>query len=682
MDLIALVTLYLTLDTYLFSNLIVVFIFSLSIFISFTQNQAFIKIRSSRLFIFFVTFFSIAMSLVLWLKFHLPLIAAVASSAPILHASLWLMPENSALARTSQLRLALGFSELMITSILTSEVYLTLSLFAFTFLASFALSCGFIRQAFLENQEKDDFLNTRYLLSIAGIAFLVLMSAILIFPILPRTKINDSLESFSRQIGYTEQVSLDRITPLTGGRNGKILLKIYLPENSDINSSELATHIPWGLIRGRTLNQFDGTHWTSSPPKRQPPLFRKSKDNLTEEFRIDREPMDSDFLPIPYGTVAAKTEGNSLAPIRMKSGEWGHLAATGNRVRYRVYLQPQSVGVFYGSEIDDLPKKEHLFIPNYFETEGVRRLVLQIFHPDSQQKKDAESLVYLLKTYFNTAEFHASLGGLSSQSQLPALLDFLFISKEGNCELFASAAAILLRMEKIPTRLVTGFRITRSTRNSTLNIKSSDAHAWLEYWVEGKGWKVFDPTPRLIAHFSLIENLLDTYDSLENLWYHYFYSYDAGAQLQLGHNSFEKLRETKSVVFEKNFDLSSILHSSSRWLISFLWIFIILIFYFLTKFLKRLLSSQATDGPLRIQWARKKMEIRIQSLLKTEKNTSFDLFRQELKIKSIYGIETASIYKKWVDLYLKIRFRTSTDNSRDFRELKKIEALFRENLRF
>jgi hypothetical protein len=72
--------------------------------------------------------------------------------------------------------------------------------------------------------------------------------------------------------------------------------------------------------------------------------------------------------------------------------------------------------------------------------------------------------------------------------------DFLMGSQRGFCEHYASAAAVLLRANGIPARVVVGY--SRDTSDPTGRIKASDAHAWTEYWVPGAGWATLDPTAR------------------------------------------------------------------------------------------------------------------------------------------------------------------------------------------
>ena len=82
------------------------------------------------------------------------------------------------------------------------------------------------------------------------------------------------------------------------------------------------------------------------------------------------------------------------------------------------------------------------------------------------------------------------------------LAEFLFDKKKGYCEYFASAAAVLLRLQGVPTRYVKGFAV--GPHNFVAGgygvsdhylIRESDAHAWVEAYIEGAGWVEADPTP-------------------------------------------------------------------------------------------------------------------------------------------------------------------------------------------
>ena len=73
---------------------------------------------------------------------------------------------------------------------------------------------------------------------------------------------------------------------------------------------------------------------------------------------------------------------------------------------------------------------------------------------------------------------------------------FLFDTKEGYCQHFAGAMALLLRMGGVPTRVATGFSPGGfSKRRDAWIVRDTDAHAWVEAWFDDLGWVTFDPTP-------------------------------------------------------------------------------------------------------------------------------------------------------------------------------------------
>jgi protein-glutamine gamma-glutamyltransferase len=72
---------------------------------------------------------------------------------------------------------------------------------------------------------------------------------------------------------------------------------------------------------------------------------------------------------------------------------------------------------------------------------------------------------------------------------------FLFDSKRGFCEHYASAFAMLMRAAGIPAHVVTGYQGGTFNRFADYWIvRQSDAHAWDEIWIEGRGWLRVDPT--------------------------------------------------------------------------------------------------------------------------------------------------------------------------------------------
>jgi transglutaminase-like putative cysteine protease len=73
--------------------------------------------------------------------------------------------------------------------------------------------------------------------------------------------------------------------------------------------------------------------------------------------------------------------------------------------------------------------------------------------------------------------------------------EFLFSTRSGFCEHYASAFAVVMRAAGIPTRIVTGYQGGEvNALGNYLIVRQADAHAWTEVWLNGRGWVRVDPT--------------------------------------------------------------------------------------------------------------------------------------------------------------------------------------------
>ncbi len=117
------------------------------------------------------------------------------------------------------------------------------------------------------------------------------------------------------------------------------------------------------------------------------------------------------------------------------------------------------------------------------------------------------------------------------------LSDFLFVRREGYCEYFASAMAVMLRSERIPARIATGFETGYFNEVSGLYVvRASDAHAWVEAWFDGAGWVTFDPTPpgSPPGRASILLSRVNMYlDAADHAWHEWVVSYDLGHQIAI-----------------------------------------------------------------------------------------------------------------------------------------------------
>ncbi|RYD79429.1 MAG: DUF3488 domain-containing protein, partial [Verrucomicrobiaceae bacterium] len=107
-------------------------------------------------------------------------------------------------------------------------------------------------------------------------------------------------------------------------------------------------------------------------------------------------------------------------------------------------------------------------------------------------QSDADIVAAAL-AFFRTNGFAYSLTpGIYGQNELES---FLFDRRLGFCEHYAGAFASLMRLAGVPSRVVLGYHGGQFNRHGNyVTVRQSDAHAWCEVWLKGKGWQRVDPT--------------------------------------------------------------------------------------------------------------------------------------------------------------------------------------------
>jgi hypothetical protein len=138
----------------------------------------------------------------------------------------------------------------------------------------------------------------------------------------------------------------------------------------------------------------------------------------------------------------------------------------------------------------------------------------------------------------HSGEYTWSLELRRGKAEMDPVMDFLVNVKQGHCERFASALALMLRAQGIPARIVKGFRGCDYQGEGTYVVRNSHAHAWVEALVpsadapEDFTWLVLDPTPEgeLSVGGSTLERLQR---SGKILWRDLILGYNTGDQADL-----------------------------------------------------------------------------------------------------------------------------------------------------
>jgi protein-glutamine gamma-glutamyltransferase len=146
-----------------------------------------------------------------------------------------------------------------------------------------------------------------------------------------------------------------------------------------------------------------------------------------------------------------------------------------------------------------------------------------------------------IQRFLNGKDFSYSLANLPVSPR--PLEEFLFDRKIGNCEYFASAFAVLARINGIPARLVAGYQGGfYNDLSGYYLVSQKQAHVWVEAFLPGRGWVRYDPTPaagpqgRSIRPTLLARARLYL-DAINYYWVAFVVNYDVQKQLTLFMNT-------------------------------------------------------------------------------------------------------------------------------------------------
>jgi len=179
-----------------------------------------------------------------------------------------------------------------------------------------------------------------------------------------------------------------------------------------------------------------------------------------------------------------------------------------------------------------------------------RELATRWRSPENPQTTVARALQYFRQENFVYTLNPPLLG-------TDAIDEFLFSVRRGYCEHYAAAFVFLMRAAGIPARVVGGYQGGEiNPVDGFLVVRQSDAHAWAEVWIAGRGWQRVDPTaavapsrveqgvaaalpasealPTLVrGNLDWLRNVRYRWEALNNAWNQWILGYNAARQQSL-----------------------------------------------------------------------------------------------------------------------------------------------------
>ena len=314
-----------------------------------------------------------------------------------------------------------------------------------------------------------------------GQALLLLLKslplALFLFFILPRLgplwSMNISTQAGT--IGLSDSMSPGDIAEL--GKSDELAFRVKF-----LDAEPNVKQLYW---RALVLDYFDGEQWSQSyKPKVNWKSPRKDIDvqEYSTSYDVMMEPHEQRWLfslglSIPITRDIGVREDGLLIAKKKIHNPWLYRAKSNFESR----LNKESLSKKDQSAYLQLPKSGD---------ERSREFAKQL----KSQVQSPLLMVEALKQFIGTRNFFYTLspGTLDSDSSID---EFLFDTQKGFCAHFAGSIVYLLRAADIPARVVLGYQGAEDNPVAGFySVYQYNAHAWVELWVEGRGWLRIDPT--------------------------------------------------------------------------------------------------------------------------------------------------------------------------------------------
>ncbi len=243
--------------------------------------------------------------------------------------------------------------------------------------------------------------------------------------------------------------------------------------------------------RGPVFGHFNGRTWTPLAQRSAPPprLAIRADAASAVDYSVTLEPHQRDWLfalDVP-GTAPNATE---LAPQLTPEAQLVAARLVNDRVRYAV----RSYTAFaLGLNETEASLHDWLQLPPGYNPRTLRFAAELRRAVNGTGGGDAAARISAVLEHFRTGGYRYTLD--------PPLLgrhsvdEFLFDTRLGYCEHYASAFVVLMRALDIPARVVTGYQGGEiNPVDGFMTVRQSDAHAWAEVWLRERGWTRVDPT--------------------------------------------------------------------------------------------------------------------------------------------------------------------------------------------
>jgi transglutaminase-like putative cysteine protease len=238
--------------------------------------------------------------------------------------------------------------------------------------------------------------------------------------------------------------------------------------------------------RAMVLDEYDGQRWTSSPFNQ-----REIQPNRMNELGVNPQ--------WQYQYLAADPRVQWITGLEQSiPNTSSYLLGVDGRItprRMQLKSEPISLRLIQPQELmsirpdQALRLSQHNTATQQVKDPQAQQLAQRIF---KQSHEQPDLYIQNVLQWYKQQGFAYTLSpGVLGQNRVD---DFLFSSKQGFCEHYASSFVMLMRYAGIPARVVVGYQGGQiAPDGKSWEVRQLDAHAWSEVWLKGK-WHRYDPT--------------------------------------------------------------------------------------------------------------------------------------------------------------------------------------------
>lgn len=232
--------------------------------------------------------------------------------------------------------------------------------------------------------------------------------------------------------------------------------------------------------RGPVLWRFDGRTWSRLAYEVRDRTPRPRPSPQAVAYRVQLEPSERRWMFALDYPVRAPQDATMTPDFELL-----HERPITSLLAYDMISEPDFID---SPALGSVERRLALFLPvGSNPRTAARAAELRREHVDDR------ALIQAVLDWFNQDDFYYSLE--TAPLGRHSADEFLFDLRIGYCEYYASAFAILMRHAGIPARIVTGYQGGFwQAADQYLLVRQSDAHAWVEVWLDGQGWSRVDPT--------------------------------------------------------------------------------------------------------------------------------------------------------------------------------------------